>query len=335
MVETCGDNTMNMNTTGGGLILHVGLPKTGTTTLQRTLFAQHSQIYYLGKFIKGRRVAKGCRTPAVYDMLKRLLWNVRGQYDQAEMAQLCRDVILPGVKAGQHVVGSWEALGNRPPETHRQMLERVVRTFGTCRLMVTLRNPLTQVPSEYLQNVEGKFIRRNRDWMGWHAALPLDEWFRRRCDKGNPEGSPLNYVENIRISTEMLGHENVGVFLFEGLVRDPASYYTALSRFIGIDADECLSLSRQKHFNKRLTEAQLALINKMESSSWGRVGLRCLSSRGRSLLLKAGSHSPPANVQLSDSLREEIVSKTSEGHRWLMNELGLPLDKYGYPLLRT
>ena len=29
--------------------LHIGFPKTGTTTLQKHLFTEHSQIVYLGK----------------------------------------------------------------------------------------------------------------------------------------------------------------------------------------------------------------------------------------------------------------------------------------------
>lgn len=56
------------------LLLHVGLSKTGTTTLQRALFANHPEISYLGKYVPSK-APKGCLSQDVYDFLNPLLWD--------------------------------------------------------------------------------------------------------------------------------------------------------------------------------------------------------------------------------------------------------------------
>ena len=45
---------MKLNT-----VIHIGFPKTGTTTQQNHLFAKHSQIAYLGKPYKDARLQTG------------------------------------------------------------------------------------------------------------------------------------------------------------------------------------------------------------------------------------------------------------------------------------
>ncbi|MFM8173338.1 MAG: hypothetical protein ACKN81_07315, partial [Pirellulaceae bacterium] len=51
-----------------GLVLHIGLPKTGTTTLQTLLFEHHSGIGYLGKN-RGFPGEKNCRSQQIYELL--------------------------------------------------------------------------------------------------------------------------------------------------------------------------------------------------------------------------------------------------------------------------
>jgi hypothetical protein len=205
--------------------------------------------------------------------------------------------------------------------------------FGSCRIIVTLRNPLTQVPSEYLQNIHGKFVKQRRKWMGSSSALDIDEWFELRSRKGSGRREVLNYCQNIQASVALLGKENVGVFLFEDLVSDPEAYYRAISGFIGIDAEETCALSQHKHFHKRISQGQLDLIRRIDTLSGSSALLRCLPQRLRRLLLeKAGNKSSSAKADLTPDLRERIALETRDGHRWLIENFALPLEKYDYPL---
>jgi hypothetical protein len=227
-----------MASSNKGLLLHVGLPKTGTKTLQQALFSDHSQLYYLGKHVKVNSIEKGCLSEDVYNVLQSVLWDVNRSYDIEETEQLYQQKILSELPDDKLMLCSWEALGNRPTEAHLEMLGRVQRIFGNCRILYVLRNPITQVPSEYLQNVSGKFVKQGRSWMGSSAFLSIDVWFEQRSGKSSLQCDVLNYTQNIKATIELLGKENVGVFLFEDLMNDPESYYRSISDFIGIEGDE-------------------------------------------------------------------------------------------------
>ena len=72
-----------------GLVLHVGLTKTGSTTLQTGLFARHSQVYFLGKRTQKRDEENGCRSHTVYEIFRPLLWDRNAKPGAA--AQLWRE----------------------------------------------------------------------------------------------------------------------------------------------------------------------------------------------------------------------------------------------------
>jgi len=322
-----------MITFNKGILLHVGLMKTGSTTMQRSLFPDHSQLIYLGRHYDRNSIKKGVFSEEIYEALRPVIWDVNCSLDVTETAKLCWGRIFPEGDGNKLVVGSWESLGDRPTIPYRRMLDRTRKIFGRCRVMYVLRNPETQIPSEYLELIKEKFLRRKREWMGPSASLSIDEWFARKLRKGAALSSSLNYPQNIQVSVELLGKENVGVFLFEDLQADSEAYYQAISGFLGIDEEETLALTKQKHFNPRLSQGQLDLIWKLDSSVLTRRMLSRLTPRWRHFLLRKISKSTgPAKVERSPELHEQIVNSTRDGHRWLVENFDLPLEKYGYPL---
>ena len=134
------------------LLLHLGLSKTGSSTLQKALFRKHPQIYYLGKFAnKGMSIRK-CQDDLTYRILNPVLWDLDEPMDMDATLSLFQDKLMPKIPEDQVLVGSWENLGNRSIEHHREILNRSKAIFGSCRLLVTLRNPLTRLLSDGLQN---------------------------------------------------------------------------------------------------------------------------------------------------------------------------------------
>ena len=63
-----------------GLILHVGLEKTGTTTIQKSFFATHPEIYYIGKYVR-KKIPKGCLSQEIYNFMNPLIWNISRPLD--------------------------------------------------------------------------------------------------------------------------------------------------------------------------------------------------------------------------------------------------------------
>ena len=59
------------------LLLHLGLAKTGTATLQRALFLKHPQVHYLGKIVGVKNNTKeDCLDDTTYKILEPILWDL-------------------------------------------------------------------------------------------------------------------------------------------------------------------------------------------------------------------------------------------------------------------
>lgn len=162
-----------------GFLLHIGLPKTGTTTLQNSLFPNHPEICYFGKNDKNT-IPKGCQSQEIYKFLNPLIWDLSRSLDIEKHKVILRERILPGIEPGKFIIGSWEALGDSSINRHVERIKRLHSIFGSCRIMMTIRNPLTQTPSQYLQGIRGHFIQQKRPWMGGQPYIDIDEWLKRK-----------------------------------------------------------------------------------------------------------------------------------------------------------
>ena len=84
------------------------------------------------------------------------------------------------------------------------MLKRLKSVFGTCRILLTIRNPLCLIPSLYLQNLWGHAIVKRKPWMGPKLFINIEDWFERRVKVSRGIHNFLNYTKNIQASIEVL-----------------------------------------------------------------------------------------------------------------------------------
>jgi len=315
-------------------VLHVGLPKTATTTLQRSLFEQHPEIYFLGK---GRSfpAPKGCRSDSVHNLLEPILWRHRARYDPAASRAAAENTVLADLTGQSVIVGSWETLVLQPrSKAFRESLRRLVQAFGNCRVLVSLRNPGDWVSSLYLQELQGHFKKRNRKHIGGRAFQEPEEWLRRKTNDDGALGG-FGFGWNIREAVDLLGKENIGVFLYEELRQNPAAYYTGICRFLGIDVEEGLRLTADKHFHPRITEKQLALLRETDASIRRRLAWRMMNDSERRKLFKSAAGKDddrPATINFPDSLQERLAEEYRKHYQWIEAQFGLPLEQHGYPL---
>lgn len=318
-----------------GLVLHVGITKTGSRSLQAGLFAHHSQIYFLGKWKEKPHREQGCLSPTVYEVFRPLIWDHVEKPAAAE--RLWREQLLPTIPADKQPVASWASLGTQDTPRHRERLHRIKSVFGRCRLLFAIRNPLTHVPAEYLQQLRGHAIYRTRPWMGRRLYVDIQDWYDRSQKELGGVSIPSNYAWNIRASVEELGEENVGVFLFEGLKEDPAAYYSAICRFMGIDAAEGIRLTKHAHLNPRMREHHLERIKEIDRSFWKRFRFDRKTPQERKFDVDRAGGAPtaeslPVEAVVPQKLSDAVAKATREGNQWLVERLSLPLEKYGYPL---
>ena len=318
------------------LLIHVGLPKTGTTTLQESLFPGHPEIEFFGKHIKNN-ITKGCLTQEHYRFFKALLWDFSKEQNVTDLKKTLHQDLLKDVDPSKKLVCSWESLGNAGSKRHEKRLKRIKAVFGSCRLIIALRNPLTQIPSEYLQNIEGNFIKRKRKWMGNASYLGLEEWFSRKVDRQKSEEGSLEsvfaYAKNIQTAVELLGRENVGVFLFEDLIKDPDLYYQRICEFIRVDPAEGVRVTKSVHKNKMTSQGQLKYMQKIGKSYWRNLFMMMGGEKYRRQMYRRNiGDGTPAKVSLPPSLDKNIRNATRSGNRWIADEFNLPLEELGYPV---
>jgi len=139
----------------GRVFLHLGPPKTGTTSVQMALQQiQSDQLEYIG--VRQPREAHDNADATV------LLGVCRGNPSVSEAARDLRKKIEAQVKAGSHVVVSEEkfVVANNESEV-REQIRRIVQFFDglPTTVIVTLRDPKQALPS-FFQEI--------------HARLPLN-----------------------------------------------------------------------------------------------------------------------------------------------------------------
>lgn len=316
-------------------VLHAGLPKTATTSIQRGLFAQHSQVFYLGKHpvYLGK---KGCLTRDVYRALSPALWNIRAGFKARESRRVFEEHVYPKMRQGQVLVGSWEALASGGGRAFSVKLKRTASIFDGCKLMFTIRNPLNWLSSLYLQELRGHFVKRNRKHMGTRPYLEFEDWI--ECKKKQVGGSDIfRYGPNINEALALFGKDNVGVFLFEDLVERPRNFYAQVCGFLGINLRECLELTADVSLHPRISQGQLEMMQHVDGSLAARAAWVLMSRQLRSKRLrKAGESAGPSNkkviIEPSPGVAGYIEQTTRDWHRWLAQEFALPLEKYGYPV---
>ncbi len=316
------------------LFLHVGLTKTATTTLQNTLFARHSGLYYLGKHEEFTfDEVKRCRSRQVYEALKPLLWNHRGSSitDQRKARRIWREHL--DAVGDKVLLGSWEGLGQNWPWQFERMVTNLEAVFGGLRLVFTLRNPLTRMPSIYLQ------VLRECARSGAHHTipsgrifLPFEDWLYRIAPDGHDRR--FAFGDNLKFAVRHLGVERVGVFLFEDLLEDPEGFFQGMAEFLGIDPDEARKQERE-HWNPALTAGQVAFLQRTDASASERerwLALPCEEREARLARLGGEGGGEKYRVQLDDGQAAYIAQRSAELNRWIGTVFQRDLERYGYPL---
>jgi hypothetical protein len=318
----CGEDRLDF-------VLHVGLPKTGTTSLQRNLVAKHSGIYYLGKRSCFRAI-KGCSSPQILQLLHPLLWDHSIPFDQAASRQLWSQLRqeFGGLKTP---VASWESLSKQSMEDFQESLRRIIATFGACRLIICLRNPMRLIPSLYLQHLRNiRYSPHPSKRINWY--LEFDQWMELQSEQGFLQNQ-LAYGDRIRLASESLGVKNICVLLFEDLCEDQDQFTRMVCRFMEVNAEEGVKWMRLPSENLRLTEGQLRFLKEVERSALRRFLMNRMSFKRQIRILEShGRDGVPAALPSSAGFSQAVADQTREGNRWLAETFQLPLEKYNYPM---
>jgi len=313
------------------LTVHIGFPKTGTSTLQHHLFRKHRQIEYLGKW-----GFPGGEKQAYRDIhVSRIVNHLVGQRSTAPDFELChriaRERIWPGGEGGKILVLSKEGLANGHRDEMIRWANNLKTVFGQCRVLVMLRDPIRKLPSQYSQFLKQNNLSPRARWKKPHF-LAFTEWvqrFRNREDLYRH----LNQIDTLEVYSAAFGRESIRAFLFEEYQTNPADYIRGVCEFLGVDPAEGQALAAHRRENRGLGQSNVERLERITGSRWRSWWFQMspLWVRSRMIGVYATSRGGDAlQTEIPDDIRE-IIRETlrSECDR-LRKEWKLPVDRYGY-----
>ena len=213
---------------------------------------------------------------------------------------------------------------------------------GNCRVLLTVREPLSFVESLYFQQLKGfqkgKVPNLTKTFRAPPRYFDINQWLQALSDTSCLEGTLINklrYADTADYYASVFGKDLVKVLVFEQLKSSPEVFIGELSDFLEIDADEAFSLSQNKRVNERWTEASINQLRKLQNSFVSRWRYRSKDDEGRRQMLgidtaSQAASSKKAKAEINNKFRKMILDITREQSRRIEKDWGLPLSQYGY-----
>jgi len=320
-------------------VIHIGMPKTATKTMQWHIFAQHSEIYYLGRFDGepfhgkyGRYNA--CRDKTVLQIMDDIAYTGFRRPEISRCRKLLEQYLAEHNQNGLVPVWSWESYSTDSRENRRHRAKNLKQLFVDAKIVITIRHPVNLLESAFLQQLKRDNIGgRYKQGKGiFHSTI--DKWVAR--DVLGDVSDHLDYAETIRMYVEEFGRDKVCVLVYEDLLQDKASYYRHLCEFMGVDSQEALSLVKEYVENNRWTSIQLERLRAIDNSLMASLRFRFSDRQERKRQLDLDKGGTPLNfaenamVEISQNIRDEVLARTRRGNVWLDQVFDLNLSGQGY-----
>jgi len=297
------------------LHIHVGVPKSGTSTLQQVFFPRHAGIDY----------REWPKLPAFYEAI----YAGNANYSADVLSAARSEVAAAFQPNGRPIVLSKEHL-TRHNFNAGLFADRLAAVLGTFKVIITIREQLALLESGYLWDLR----QLKRPWSGGIPARSFDaflhsHWNAMSSPKQGSRIAGVEYSSIIRHYERLVGRENVGVFLFEEMTRDHNVFSDQLCKFIGVDPAAAPRIESAR--NPRLSKRELFAWKAMAYCvplPLNKVVQEHLPEGVRSLL--AGGDR--VTVKMPDEWRIRLRQFFAPGNRYLVSEYGLPLERHGYAL---
>ena len=211
------------------LVVHIGPPRTGTTSLQFNVFAKHPEVRSLGKPFNASPSASANEAMAAFCGM---LWKHDGvAFDFDEARTLWRRGCHRPIAAGTRVaVLSEEGLGHGGACDSALIAMRLRRLLGRCRVIITLRDPVDAALSYYRWAYARGF-----------AHGRVDSWLAEQWRHSDYHGRADDFVlRNYRFAEltawyrRLFGDERVLTLPLGWLQDRPGDYAGALAGFLGV-----------------------------------------------------------------------------------------------------
>jgi hypothetical protein len=299
------------------LYIHAGLVRTGSTTLQGSLFPRHSGLNYLGLPGTDHRVRQLCRNLIFEDSL----------FYDLEKEQRLAAKILDDVSDDRPILLSDEAFTWTKGTDRLAICKRLQGLLNPDKVMLVLRNQIDAVQSLYWMEALKTRERNNR-------TPELNDWVRSMATSYEPRGIHCYlYKSLVDQYCDVFGRDKVGIFLFEDLAADQSKFYGEICDFLEIDAGEGAEIGRAKaHHNRNISTRRLLAWYGFRKRFLPGVSLSALvPPMIRSWIKLALESGPRAESQLTEESLALLNDFFASDNEALVQAYQIPLEAKGYP----
>ncbi len=320
------------------LIIHIGYPKTGTTSLQDGLFVNlHKQgkINFLGRsqYDKNKAFLQAAA-------MSEYLWNYPGPDNinisiSEDLINIISDEIYTFPRAYREA--EWGYTMQDPftfPAKLKTCLQEIVDDIN---IVVTLRCQKDVMPSFYVQ----KFLSWRDDE---NHNTPAKHFFGSTNQVNKDIFDVYYYHDFLKKWVNAFGKNKLNVLFFEDFINDFETFSKELSEIIGLSSSEIKSLLQGVHFRKtpicdtgyiyekKYYTVAGGIVEKLYSLPWIKQISTMIKKRydlKKSLFPKEEIIIPPLTVQQENM----IVNEFRENNLLLAKKFGLSkekMKKYGY-----
>ncbi|MBD3676062.1 MAG: lysophospholipid acyltransferase family protein [Planctomycetaceae bacterium] len=309
------------------LYLHVGMPKTATSLLQKFLFTEHPQVEYLGKFIHGTNEKFPLKS--IDSLMKRALGG-EAVCSEADFEQLLEHSQAAKLQ-GKSLILSEELLSVGSLSQQHQAADLFKQYFPDCRIVVVLREPLEYLESLYFQRLKGFNLKHRsyhelKDSFGEPPRyFSINEWLDERWQHPEePIREHLRYADLLEMYASIFGLDKLHVLHFSQLKSDSESFLIELSRAFEIDEKITINLISDKRVNDRWTQYQIEQLKSIHASPMLSREYQQLShpKQRKEMLGLKGSESLHASDKATAEISDEWQSKIHRFFESQRNRLG-------------
>ena len=322
------------------IYIHIGYPKTGTTTLQNYLFPEHSQIDYVR--------SKGSNFSFITDVFysRENAFKKKKTEIKKELEAYSKSCKTNKIVYSEESFTSFSMFFRFEPIPYIYTLEpnSIARklgcafidtnVFNSSKVILTIRRQDELLKSMYAQVYNLAFKR--------FSHTNSFQKFLKYAFSENSDGfilDAINYNDSVLEYEKIFGNGNVCVLVYEEFKLNPKNYIKKLASFIGVDEQEAMNLIENKHDNKRSSESGYMsdernlkeLINYYKNKL---LGKRQLGIKARWLHRLLESVYVPGRKLIDISFDEGQIKYLNEmfaeGNQSLSDRHQLDLCKYGY-----
>lgn len=301
-------------------VIHIGANKSGSTTLQRSVFPFSEGLVYMGEDGEGYEDYKDIVNSLVSD---------DDIYFRFEDAKVLFDGFVARSEGKTFLYSNEDIMTSRTPALCAQRLQKLL---PDARIIVVVRNQLTAIPSWYANH--GAYLRHVPRYY-WRRYVSFDSWmdYCTTFIRYSPiDGFFYHRIASLYVS--LFGRENIHILLYEDFIHRREQFVQDLCRILKIDAQDTLKRLGGRRERRRNTAREF-WYHRFRDGFFRDVPFSRYLPFGKALrglwanYLEKG---PPADGFMSDTWRDRIIELYREDNVRLARDYGLPLKDHGYPV---